>query len=395
MPDPIREQPIRDLVASPALRVALFYMAIFTVPAIHMPFFPIWLKDRGMSAAEIGILLALGTWLRLLANPFVAHQVDRRGNQRLAIILLAWASALSFTLFLIPSGFWGIALCISIWALLWSPIIPLNENMAMMGSVQRLFDYGRVRLWGSVSFMLVTVLGGLYLKGRSSDLVFWLILVGVVLTALASHLLPSIERARVERHSRAPFRRLASNPVFMMFVSASALVQGSHAVLYAFGTIHWRSLGWADDIAGLLWGIAIIAEITLFVFAGALARRMGAANLLLLAAAFGAVRWMLSGVADSLTLWFLLQVTHAITFGAAHVGAMHFIGHHVRTELSATAQGLYSMTNGATIGLGMFLAGQLYAAFGGLAYIAMAVVSVIAGGIMALLYRHMNSEPIG
>jgi PPP family 3-phenylpropionic acid transporter len=175
------------------------------------------------------------------------------------------------------------------------------------------------------------------------------------------------------------------NPVFVLFLAATGLLQASHAVYYGFATLHWRAAGLDEAVIGALWAEGVVAEILLFVASGAFVRRLGPQGLLLLAAVGGMVRWTATAYSTGLGVLFAAQTLHALTFAAAHLAAMHFIARAAPPELSATAQTVYAAVGmGIVFGAAMWAAGGLYAAFGGGAFLAMAGLST-AGGLLALL----------
>ena len=108
---------------------------------------------------------------------------------------------------------------------------------------------------------------------------------------------------------------------FLLFVGATACLQASHAAFYTFGTLHWRSMGHSDAAIGWLWAEGVLAEIVLFAFAQQIPARLGGTGLLLIAAIGGLLRWSITAGAEDYTLLVILQVLHAATFGAAHLGA--------------------------------------------------------------------------
>ena len=178
-------------------------------------------------------------------------------------------------------------------------------------------------------------------------------------------------------------------------LSACGLIQGSHAVYYAFGTIHWRSIGYSEDVIGALWAEGVICEVALFAFGATVIRRFGAGRLIILAGLAAGVRWIGTGVTDALPAIVVLQALHGVSFGAAHLGAMHWIGRGRFPDLSATAQSLYS-----AVVFGLFLAGMLYGAgwlyqmLAGAAYAPMAAAGLIGAGLAWPLLLEERTRPI-
>ena len=368
-----------------ALRLSLFYAAFFFASGVQMPFWPVWLASRGLGPAEIGALLAIGQWVRVAANPLVGMLADRAGDRRRVMLLLGVTGVAGYLLCLPARGFAALLLPSAITAAAASALLPLVDSLAL-ASASRL-DYGRVRLWGTVAFIVATLMGGGILQGRSPDIVLYLLLATAVALAASCTALP---RAAVPRPSRrAPFWRLLFDRSFLLFLAAATLIQSSHAVYYAFGTLYWQRLGYADATIAWLWAEGAIAEVVLFYFGAPLVRRIGPHGLMVLGGAGALLRWGATAVATSLPALVLLQPLHALSFAAAHLGAMHFVARAVPPERAATAQSLYAaIVNGVGLGVVALGAGALYAAVGGGAYFAMAAMGGVGAVLAARLARN-------
>jgi MFS transporter, PPP family, 3-phenylpropionic acid transporter len=137
-----------------AIRLALFYGAVFASVGVHLPYWPVWLEARGLSAAEIGILLAASFWPRIVTNLVLPLQADRLGQRRRPMILLTAVTFVGLVLFGLADGFWAfLALSVMVGAS-WASILPLGEALVLRQTRERRIDYGRVRLWGSITFIL-------------------------------------------------------------------------------------------------------------------------------------------------------------------------------------------------------------------------------------------------
>lgn len=368
------------------VRLAFFFAAFFVVVGIQLPFWPVWLAAKGLGPTEIGLLLAVSIAAKVIANPLTAHLADRRGERRRPMVVLALASLASFALFGWVEGFWPILAVSVMFFTLWPPIMPLGESLTMITVHRDGLDYGRIRLWGSLSFIAMAVIAGRVLVNEPPDIIFWMVLAAVALAVVACALVPD---ARPEHpgSTQAPIVLILRNRLFLLFLVAAGLIQGSHAVYYAFGTLHWQAIGYSDDLIGVLWAEGVIAEIILFAFGNRLIRRFGADRLILFGGVAAAVRWTVTGLTDALPALICVQALHAFTFGATHLGAIHFVARVVAPSMSATAQSLYSAgVMGLGLGLMLLISGELYGRFGGGAYHAMAVAG-LAGALLALGLR--------
>jgi len=366
-----------------SLRLALFYVAIFLVIGIQLPFWPVWLASRGMGPGEIGVLLAAAGATRIVVAPAIAPLADRLGRRRPIVIALAAGALIATAIFAVTYGFWALLAVSVLAAAFFTVLLPMVESLTVIAARDHGVDYGRVRLWGSLAFILAATGGGQMLSRLDAALVLWLVLGALALTFAASLALPDLRTPRTARG--AGRMRLFLRREFVLFILATSLMQASHAVYYGFATLHWRAAGHSETLIGALWAEGVIAEVALFAVSGAaIAARIAPVPLLVIAAAGGAARWSVLGLTDAVWALACAQALHALTFGASHLAAIRFILREVPAEMTSTAQSLYySVAGGIVSALFMLGAGWLYAGFGAHAYFAMAAAS-IAGGAVAL-----------
>lgn len=376
-----------------ALRLSFFYAAVFGTVGVSTPFFPVWLSSRGMDAAQIGVLLAAVSWVRVVTTPWLGGVAERMGERRRPMAVLAAVALAAFASYGIVDGFWGY-LCVGIVAgVAHAAVMPLGENVTMSTAPAARLDYGHLRLWGSLSFILASAGGGWFLKGRPADVILWLLVGTAALMFLSCCLLPEPRLPRAHPHT-APVRRLLGNRLFLLFVFSCGLLQASHAVIYGFGTLHWRASGLDDATIGWLWAEGVLAEIALFALGAKVMGKLGPLRLLLLAGAAGIMRWPLTAMTADLGVLAAIQLLHGFTFGAAHLGAMYFIQRAAPPGLSASAQSLYSAVGmGVVMGLALLLAGPLYGALHGGAFAIMTLFSAGGAAGVLILGRRWKGDP--
>jgi PPP family 3-phenylpropionic acid transporter len=378
-------------------RVAGFYAAVFVVYGVQLPFLPLWLDARGLTAAEIALASSLPLIVRLVATPAIAMAADQRhAHVRATVILSMLAVAVSLLLPLAPGVAAIIALLI-VFLVAVQSTMPLIETIAMRGVLIGGLDYGRMRLWGSVTFMVANVAGGLVIGVFGPGTVPWILILGTVLTLSAAMLLPDGDRSSgagresvgwVDTTRRplqmAPVGRLLGSTPIVILLLATGAIQASHAVLYVFSAVHWTSLGVTSTWVGLLWAIGVMAEIMLFANSAAVVRLFGAVTLLLAGGLAGAFRWTIMAFDPPLALLIPLQVLHALTFGATHLAAMHLIADLVDDKHAGTAQSLHAtVTSGIAMAGAILVSGPLYEMLKAGAYLAMALLAG-AGALAAL-----------
>ncbi len=364
------------------IRLGFYYFAAFAVIGIHMPFWPAWLAGKGLDSTAIGFVVAAGVGIKVIANPIVAHFADKSGERRRIMLLLVVVASIAFFTFTEVARFWSILVMTVVFFACWSPIMPLAESLTMMTAEAQKLDYGRVRMWGSASFIGGAVLAGLVLSGRSSDTLPWLVLPALALAVLSCALLPDSRAPQVER-GRFAILELMKEKRFVLVLLSATCVQTSHAVYYSFGTIHWRTAGHSEAVIGMLWGESVIVEVLLFAFGTRLVKRFGAGGLIVLAGLSGIVRWTGTAMGTELGLLLVVQTLHALTFAAAHLGAIHLIARTVPPALSASAQSLYSsIVMGLGLGVALLFTGPLYGAQGANAFYWMTALAAL-GALLA------------
>jgi PPP family 3-phenylpropionic acid transporter len=371
---------------------------MFFVAGVHLPYLPAWLEWRGLAHESIALILAMPPLVRTLFTPLFAAAADRLRDPRLVLFALAIAAGLAYGGLVWAKDFWAIMAIIVIYAMVGPAMMPLAEVVALKG-VKAGLDYGRMRTWGSITFILANVVGGVAIGRMGAEVVPYLLVVGslalVAASAAQGRLAEengALESASEVHASRASILqglgRLAKVPVFWIFLVAASATGTSHALIYAFGTVHWLSQSISATTTGLLWATGVIAEIVLFMFSRVVVERVGAVPLILAGGLAAVLRWGAMAFDPGVPVLFLLQVLHGATFGAAHLGAMHFIARAIPEQLGATAQGIYSATTAGIVMAAMFyLSGSLYEQHGGKAYLAMAALGVIGTAGAWLLMR--------
>lgn len=374
--------------ARPAVRLGAFYAASFLVVGIQLPFWPIWLSGRGLDPQQIAFVFAAAICAKVIATPILGGLADRLGQRRGVMVALAAVACVGYATLWPMAGFWMLLALNLIAGMAQSALMPLGDSVTLAAVRGEGLDYGRVRVWGSLSFIVAAAASGWLLAwpwpvAIAGNEVLLLVLVASVSLLVACLGVPSSETPSRDRSRWAPLAGFAGDRRFWVFVVCAALLQASHQLYYGFGTLYWRGLGFSDTVIGALWAEGVVAEIVLFWFSRRLVARLGPVGLMAIGGIAGIVRWSLVGIVPGLGAATVLQLLHAGTFGASHLGAMHFMARSVPPHAAASAQSLYAaLSAGLGSGLVMLAAGWLYGSFGGYAYPFMALLS--AAGLLGI-----------
>lgn len=373
------------------IRLSAFNAVLFLGMGIQLPFLPLWLKAKDLTEPQIALVVAMMTAVRIFALPLGTYVADAHGNRRRIIVTAAFLSFAAYLVLHFMGSFMAILAVAVIAGAMLAPVGPLVEVMAIEGSSHHGIDYGRIRLWASISFLFGSLMAGALLEIIPVEAVVLLIAGAQGLGALGSLILPP-ERT-VTRETSSPINLSAvlsfvTGGSFMIFMAAASIGQASHGLIYAFGSVHFDSLGYSKLTIGELWAAGVVAEIIMFAFSSRFFRAFGAVKLIIIGTACGVVRWLLIGLEPPLAMLFVVQALHAGSFGLTHLGTMHFIRENVPGNMRNTVQGLYAtLTGGILLAATMWGSGPLYGELGGHAFFVMAGYSIIAFGLALVLNR--------
>jgi MFS transporter, PPP family, 3-phenylpropionic acid transporter len=367
------------------LRFSIFYAFLTIGTGMQLPFLPLWLHAKGLTVAEIGLVIAGMTACRFVAIPVAAYFADRYRNRRGLIILFSLASAFGYLLLGLSSGFLPIFACAILASICIAPIFTLAESFSVDGSAHHGLDYGRLRLWGSISFLLGNLGAGALLLHIPIGSLIYLIALAQGASFLVAFLLPPdpdfdrpLQPAERPANIFNAFRILMTGS-FVIFIVAVSLGQSTHGMLYSFGPVEWDRLGYDKFTIGCFWAISIIGEVSMFAFSNALVKRFGAINLILIGISGGFLRWLFMSHDFGLVASAVLQSFHAVSFTLLHLGTMHYIRLTVPQGLRNSAQGLYAAFSGGIAMSGMMaVSGMMYGQLLGGTYLVMAATSLAA-----------------
>lgn len=382
-----------------SLRLSSYYAAVFLIVGIKSPFWPVWLAGRGLGAREIAALFAAAIWVNVATTPAIGALADRFGRRRAAMIALCGIAIVGYAALWKAYDFWILLALTLVTATAQTALMPLGDSVTLAAVRERGIDYGRVRVWGSVSFIVAAMASGAVLSRTAAsshvggNAVLALVLIASVALFVACLAMPAASPATAGPSRWSALGTMARDRRFWRFIVVAAALQASHQVYYGFGTLYWRSLGFSDAVIGVLWAEGVVAEILLFWQGSRLLARLGPLGLMIAGGAAGIVRWSLMGLVPGLAAAFVLQLLHALTFGATHLGAMNHLSRTVPPDAAASAQALYSgASSGIGSGLVMLGAGAAYAQFGGRAYLFMTVLSTL-GLIGAIRLAKSDARP--
>lgn len=388
---------------SPEVRAAIFHSTVFGTTGMASVYFSIWLTNRGIGPNQIGIINAAPVLLILGINVLVGRIADRARDWRSVILVLALIGGIVPIAMFFVSGFWAILL---FWTLAMLPgyaVVPVIDAATLRMTRRRGTDFGGIRAWGTVGFMVVTAVAGPII-GWAGDGAFVPLFVLLALArAIASLQLPEFRAggeakplpvAPAAAVARAPGRLgQLLKPWFVSALLGLGIVYSTHGAQAAFGALLWRDQGVPEALIGPLIAVMAASEATMMFLWNRLKVKISARHLILFACLVAAARWSIMAFSPPVWLLFLLQLLHCITFAVSYFGGVYFIANWTNEDVAAEAQGFSYVLQQAMSVISVLGMGVAVAAFGTFAWLALGIYALCGAGFVLVSLRLVGPTP--
>lgn len=346
-------------------KLSSFYFFYFASIGAFMPYWGLYLKNEGFTPGQIGELMAI-----ILATKIVAPNVwgwiaDRTGQRMQVIRLAAMMALIIFSGLLFFSGYWWIAAIMAGFSFFWNAALPQFEATTMNHLGARTDAYSRIRLWGSVGFIISVACLGIVFERIDVSWLPWMVLALLSLLWLSTLRVSDAPRTPTPSNGHSLWMTVRQPAVLLLLLSCF-FMQASHGPYYAFFTLFLEENGYSRTVAGYLWAMAVVAEVLVFLLMHRLLPRFGAWPLLIFAMTITALRWLL--LAFQVELFGLLvmtQLMHAASYGVYHAAAISLIHQFFTGVQQGRGQALYSsMSFGLGGALGALASGYIWSGIG-------------------------------
>jgi PPP family 3-phenylpropionic acid transporter len=365
------------------LLLSLFYYFYFSIVGIYIIFLPKVLSGIGYSASEIGIIFAAAPLVRFILPFLFIKGLELNGKIFNASLVLVVVSALSFYLslehfyFLLLSN---IALGVGL-----SLILPYVELISLAGIGKE--RYGKVRLFGSLGFIIVALVLVKFLSSAYVALDFLAFL--TVVMVFIAYFVQTLSAKHIESDEKIYHNDINLLKDYKLWL-ALLLMQTSFGSFYNFFTIYETDRGVSLDMTIYLWSFGVIIEIGMLFFQGRFLR----GNLLtvLQVTIFATIiRWFLVFLyPTTLEVLFFAQSLHALSFALFHSAAISYLFSHYKHK--SLAQQFFSGISYGLGGLsGALLAGVVYEYYPKYLFFSSAVIAFGAFCMVSWYKREQHS----
>ena len=330
-------------------RLSRFYFIYYFFVGAFVPYWGLYLKSEQFSPADIGILMSLFQISRIFAPNFWGWLADHTGKRAQWIKLTAFLGLCGFTAVFWAHGFYWLFFVMAALSLFTSSTLPLAESLTLAHLATTNGHYSRIRMWGSLGFIVAAVMLGFLIDFAGIKSLLWFLLIVQMTLFILSYTLPDPKMVAHE-HDHYSIWQVIKQPNVIALLIGCALMVTAHGVLYNFYSIYLSDHGYSKGMIGLLWAVGVICEIGIFILMPKIMARYTLKIILLVSLALAVLRFGLIGLAvDNFAILILAQTLHAATFGSFHAASVEVITQFFNGRHQAKGQAIY---NSVAYGIG-------------------------------------------
>ncbi len=345
----------------PYWRLAAFYFVYFAALGSFLPYWGLYLESVDFSAYQIGVLMAVLAGTKVVAPNLWGWIADRSGKTNSIIRIASFSAVIAFSGVLVETSYaWLIAVTL-VFSFFWNAALPQFEVLTLNFLEDDPHRYSRVRIWGSIGFIVAVMTIGVVLDYRDITVLPWIITILFFAIWISSLSVPDhpSTKATIESFN---ILHIVVKPEVLSFLVVVCLAQAAHGPYYVFYSIYLQNHGYSGYETGLLWSLGVFAEVVLFFYMHRILQVFSLKHILMFSVMMGSLRWILLGCCvDNPTLLVFAQLLHAATFGSTHVAAIHFVHRYFYGTRKGRGQALYSsMSFGLGGMIGSYTSGELW-----------------------------------
>ncbi len=349
----------------PYWRLSGFYFFYFGSIGVLVPYWSLYLQDIGFSAKEIGQLTAIILATRIVAPYLWGWLADHIGHRIKIVRTASLIAAISFSALLWNDSYFWIAITMLTFSFFWNAALPQFEVTTLQYLNQHSDHYSKIRLWGSIGFIITVISLGSLLEHFDSVIIPYAMLISMAgiwfMTMIVKE--PNTT-SNVTQHTS--IIQVLKRKQVLSFLTVCFLVQLSHGPFYTFYTLYLEQYSYSKTLIGQLWAIGVIAEVVIFVLIHKWLTQIGLQRVIWISALLGGIRWLMIGfLPESLALLVIAQLLHAASFGTFHIAAIAWVHKQFVGKNQGRGQAIYSSIGfGAGGALGSLVSGYLWSSPG-------------------------------
>lgn len=323
-----------------------FYAVFFMSGAIYGTFLPVYLDYLGYSKGAIGILMSLGPFVAIIAQPIWGITSDRAKSKNFVLQLLFLCSIFIMALYPLSNNFYYLILVITLFTFFQTSTGPISDTITLEYLSETGQKFGLIRMAGTIGYAVMSIIAGIFAQ-RYIGSIFALNIIVMFLAFVIVFKLPVVKGHQFGREY-VPIWRLFSNKNLVILMTLNFLVQVTLGFYYTYFPIYFKQLGGSSSLLGWAYFISAISEVPFLLYADRILKKIGTRYALLGATLVAAIRWLLIFFATKTYVFLLLQLLHGLIFIVLYYSMATYINQEVPKELKASGQTMNNL-----IGMGI------------------------------------------
>jgi len=342
------------------IAIFVLYVLYYAGEAAYSSYVNLYLDGIGLSKAQIGLSITMATLVALTFQSLWGLASDRARSKNVILMILFSGTSLTVLLYYTTTVYWQIAAIIILMSFFYFPIIPLQDNLSLERIEGTGWDFGRVRLGGTLGYAITALLVGIWIQDRYGN-IFIMVSVIHILCLITLQFIPRVAGHRHGKTAgKAPIRVIFRDRTLVGLMIFQIFYTLGSSLYYSYYPIYFTTIGGNSTLLGIMFFVAAMAELPFLFMANRLVSRFGIGKIIAVSGLSSGLRWLM--------LFFLHDPRWVIAacllnvFGFVSISycIVTYINEHVPKDLRATSQTVSSLLN-------LFFARILFGYLGGLA----------------------------
>lgn len=382
-------------MAIPYWRLSSFYFFYFATLGGFLPYWSLYLEYIKFNALEIGELSALMVATKIIAPNLWGWIADHTGKSLRVIRIASFFAAVIFAGFFFKDNYLWVAMVTVGFSFFWNATLPQFEAATLFHLKKEPHRYSRIRLWGSIGFIVTVICIGRLIDILSIDYLPEMIICLLTMIWFVSLVTPET-KSKQQDEAKIGLYKIIKRPEIIAFFLVYMLLQLAHGPYYVFYSIYLNQFSYSSTMIGSLWALGVCAEVLLFIFMKQMLRWVSLRHILLASVFLSICRWLIIAYCvDSLPLMVFAQILHAATFGSSHVVAIHLVHKYFGDHHQGKGQALYSSLSFGLGGMiGSLTSGYLWEIQGANFVFSMAAICCCIALIIAYLWVGRENQKV-
>nr|WP_263323346.1 MFS transporter [Neobacillus sp. Marseille-Q6967] len=327
--------------------VLYYFLQYFGFGALY-PFLTVYLTELGLSGSQLGFIISIPPVVMIFAQPFWGILADYTKKPQLILFLTILCAVTVGYLLNLIDHYAALLVGIGLLSFFQSSMIPLTDSITLSYVQKVKYDYGFIRLWGSVGFAVSVFIVGRVSENFGLTIIFYIYSTILLIAALLTFQFPK-EGETAKVNLKEGISELVKIPKFTLFLLATFLIYGPVFSNNSYFGLFITNIGGTLAGVGIAFLIAAGSEAPIMKFANGWIRRVGVLKILLISSFIALLRWTFYYFEPPLFFVYFSTIAQGLANGLGIPAALQYVTDIVPPKVRITAISLYT-TVGAGLG---------------------------------------------